>query len=67
MPCDNLEAWDGGGREGVSRGGNICIFMDYSHCCTADQNRTLQGNYPPIKNRYLKSDSLKKCKKCIYP
>ena len=55
MPCDNQEAWDGGRWEGVSRRGNICIFTGDSHCFTAETNKTLQGNYPPIKNRYLVS------------
>ena len=49
--CDNLEGWDGGG-EGGSRGGDICMLMADSHCCTAQTNKTLYRNYPPIKNKF---------------
>ena len=30
---------------------NICIFIAHSRCCTAETNRTLWSNYPPIKNK----------------
>ena len=39
MVCDDLEGWDGveGGRE-VQEGGDICIPMADSWCCTAEIN-----------------------------
>ena len=40
--CDNLKGWDGvevGGRFKV--GGDVCILMADSHCCTAETNTTL--------------------------
>ena len=44
MLCDDLDGWDGsgcrGGRE-APEGGNICILMADSLCCTAETNRTL--------------------------
>ena len=42
MLGDNLEGWDGmgGGRE-VQEGGDICILMADSYCCTAETNTTL--------------------------
>ena len=46
MLCDDLDGWDGGGggcrggRE-APEGGNICILMADSLCCTAETNRIL--------------------------
>ena len=42
MLCDNLEGWVGvrGERE-VQGGGDICILMTDSHCCTTETNITL--------------------------
>ena len=34
--CDDLEGWDG-----VGVGGDICIHIAGSLCCTADSNTTL--------------------------
>ena len=35
--CDDLEGWDGGvgGRE-IQEGGDICIYIGDSLCCTAE-------------------------------
>ena len=42
MLCDNLEGWDGvGGEREVQEGGDICILMTASHCCTPETNITL--------------------------
>ena len=41
-----------GGR--FKGGGDICIFMADSCCCTAETNTTLPSNYPPIKNKFSK-------------
>ena len=38
--CDDLDGWDGGGRE-VQEGGYIGIHMADSLHCTADTNITL--------------------------
>ena len=38
--CDDLDGWDGGGRE-VQEGGDICIQIAGSLCCTAETNTTL--------------------------
>ena len=38
--CDDLQAWNGGGREAQERG-NKCIFMTDSHFCMAETNTTL--------------------------
>ena len=52
MLCDNLEGWDGGvGRREVQEGGDLCILMADSRCCTAE---TLSSNYPLIKNKFKK-------------
>ena len=40
MPCDDLEGWDGEER-GSKRGGDICIHVADSLCCTAETNPTL--------------------------
>ena len=40
MLCDNLEGWDGVGRE-AQKGGDICILMTDSCCCTVEINITL--------------------------
>ena len=49
MLCDNPEGWDGvgGGRE-VYKGGDIQIPMADSKWFTAETNRIVQSNYPPI-------------------
>ena len=36
--CDDLEGWDWGG---VRAGGDICVPVADSHCCTAETNTTL--------------------------
>ena len=43
MHCGDLN-----GNE-VQKGGDICICMADSFCCTGETNTTLQSNYPPIK------------------
>ena len=42
MLCDGLEGWGGvgGGRE-AHEGGDICIHMADSQCCTAETNTIL--------------------------
>ena len=41
MLCDDLKGWDvEGGRE-VQEGGDICIHIAASHCCTAETNTIL--------------------------
>ena len=50
--CDNLEGKDEiGGRREVQEGGDICISMADLCLYMAETNRTLQSNYPPIKNK----------------
>ena len=39
-----MEDWKGG-----SRGRRLCIHIADSCCCTAENNTTLESNYPPIK------------------
>ena len=42
MFCDNLEGWDGvGGASEAQDGGDICIFMADSCCCSAEINTIL--------------------------
>ena len=36
------------GRE-TQEGGDVCIHMAESRCCTAGTNITLESNYTPIK------------------
>ena len=43
-----------GGWEGVSEGGDICTLKADSRSCIAETNTTLQNNYPPTKNKFLK-------------
>ena len=47
---DDLQEWDErwGGRE-VQEGGDICIHIADSLCCTVETNTTLYCNYTPIK------------------
>ena len=40
MLCDDLEGWDGGGRE-AQEGGDICIRIANSLFSTAETNTTL--------------------------
>ena len=44
-------------------GGDMCILMAESHCCMAEANTILYGNYLPIKKKFNKlnavNDSLK--------
>ena len=46
--CDDLEWWDGGRRE-PQEGGDTCVCMVDSLCCTTVTNTTLYSNYTPIK------------------
>ena len=42
MVCDELDGWDGGGgRRQVQEGGEICIHIADSLCCTGETNTTL--------------------------
>ena len=41
MLCVDLEGWDGGGEWGAQEGGDICIHIADSLCCTAETNITL--------------------------
>ena len=36
---------------GEWEGGDICIFIADSLCCTAETDTTLYNNYTPIKNK----------------
>ena len=40
MLSDDLEGWEGKGRE-AQEGGDICLFMADSHCFIAETNATL--------------------------
>ena len=40
MSCDDLEGWDGDGRE-AQQGGDTWIHMADSHYCTAETNTTV--------------------------
>ena len=52
--CENLKGWDvEGGGEQVQERGDACIPMADSCWCTAENNTTLQSNYPPIKNKLI--------------
>ena len=42
--CDDLEGWDGGGRE-AQEGGDICIHIADSLCCTAETNNIVKQLY----------------------
>ena len=35
----------------AQEGGDVCIVKADSHCCMAETNTTLEGNYPPIKKK----------------
>ena len=41
MLCDDLDGWDGEGEREVQEGGDICIHIADSLCCTAETNATL--------------------------
>ena len=40
MLCDDLEGWDGEGSEG-QKGGDICVHIADSLCCTEENSTTL--------------------------
>lgn len=50
--CDNLERWDGEGKE-AQEGGDICVIMTDSRCYMAEPNTMLQSNFQPIKKKSL--------------
>ena len=51
MLCEDLEGCGGRcGRE-EQEGGETCILMADSCCCTAETNTTLKSSYPLIKNK----------------
>ena len=41
MLCDDLEGWDGRGGREAKAGGDICICIADSCCCTAETNTLL--------------------------
>ena len=41
VPCDDLERWDAGVGEEAWEGGNICVHIADSCCCTAETNTIL--------------------------
>ena len=48
----------------VQEGGDICIHIADSGCCTAETNTTLQSNYTPIMIRTkIKKNSNRKKEK----
>ena len=49
MLCDPLKRWDAGSGREVQEGGDICIHVADSLCCTAETSVTLWGCYNPIK------------------
>ena len=36
---------------GAQERGDMCILIRDSRCCTAENNTTLESNYPPIKKK----------------
>ena len=52
--------------------GDMCILISDSHCCTAENNTTLESNYPPIKKERKegreggRQEGEKKRKKCWF-
>ena len=39
--CDDLEGWDGGVGVEAQKGGDLCVHIADSQCCTAGMNTTL--------------------------
>ena len=48
MFYDDLRGEMGDGKE-AQEGGDICMYIANSLCCTAETNTILQRNYTPIK------------------
>ena len=49
MLCDDLEGWDvGWGGRKAQKGGDACIHIAGSCCCTAETSTTLESGYTPI-------------------
>ena len=46
----------GDGKE-AQEGGDICMYIANSLCCTAETNTILQRNYTPIKQKFTKTTS----------
>ena len=40
MLFDDLEGWEGSGRE-ATKEGDMCVLIADARCCTAESNRTL--------------------------
>ena len=38
--CGDLEGWGGGSGKEIQKGGDICIHMVDSLCCTVEANTT---------------------------
>ena len=49
MFCDDLEERDGGG--GVQEGGDICIHIADSLCCTEETNNMVKQLYSNLKKK----------------
>ena len=41
MFCGDLEGWGRGGRK-AQGGGDVCILIAGSHCCTAETNNPVK-------------------------
>ena len=59
MLCDDLVGreevnWKQGIGRDVQEGGDVCIHIADTLCCTAETNTTLQSNYPPVKKKKKK-------------
>ena len=50
MLCGDLDGWDGGGGREVQEGGDVCIHIADSLCCTAETNTIVKQLYSNKKN-----------------
>ena len=48
--CADLFKWQRKGGREAQEGGDICIHIADSRCCTGEINTTLKSNYTPIKD-----------------
>ena len=57
--------WGRGGRE-TQEGGDICIHIADSHCCTAETNTALQSNQPSNLKIIIKISGSEKKKHALW-